>query len=69
MQDNKELTEAVEILKYISNLDDREEANEFVRLWIKSVNNSLGAINESILDERKIINHIHDVDTRISLNE
>ena len=65
MSENAELQEAVEILGHIQNLDEVEEAREFVRLWIKSINNGLESMKLPILDEIKIVQHIHDVDARI----
>lgn len=62
--ENVELKEAVEILSYVQNLDDEEEAQEFARLWIKAVNNGLEAAREPKLDEDKIMQHIRDVDRR-----
>lgn len=66
MSENAELKEAVEILSYVQNLDDTEEAQEFARLWIKAVNNGLEAAREPLLDENKIMQHIREVDNRFN---
>ena len=59
-----EIEVANEILSIIQNLDDAEEAKEYVRLYLKSYIIFCDVQHEEI-DENAVLRNIRDVDSRI----
>jgi len=56
---------ACDILGYISNLDYQDDAREFTRLFLMSVENSMILIGHKEYDEKLIYKLIREQDPRI----
>lgn len=59
-----ELEEASAILAYLQNIEDEDDAETFVLIWLDSVNEGLQSAGEEVLDIEKVRGYIAETDTR-----
>lgn len=64
MDFNAEQEQARRLLGFLQNIDDKEDAVNFVRIWLYAINNGLGYIDEEPIDKKEVLKQIADVDTR-----
>ena len=62
--ETSELEEATDILCYLQNIKDKDDAYNFVRIWVHALNEGLRVLGEKQLDIRVIKGIIAETDSR-----